>query len=43
MELDVVAKRAETDAALAKSLARGIEVTGVGAAKLIAFYTPPFG
>jgi hypothetical protein len=29
------------DAALAKNLARGIEVTGAGAAKVIAFYTPP--
>jgi hypothetical protein len=29
------------DAALAKTLARGIEVTGVGASKVVAFYTPP--
>jgi hypothetical protein len=29
------------DAALAKTLARGIEVTGAGAAKAVAFYTPP--
>jgi len=29
------------DAALAKTLARGIEVTGAGAAKVVAFYTPP--
>lgn len=29
------------DAALAKTLARGLEVTGNGAAKVIAFYTPP--
>jgi hypothetical protein len=29
------------DAALAKSLARGIEVTGAAAAKVVAFYTPP--
>jgi hypothetical protein len=29
------------DAALVKTLARGIEVTGAGAAKAIAFYTPP--
>jgi hypothetical protein len=29
------------DAALAKSLARGIEITGAGAAKAVAFYTPP--
>jgi hypothetical protein len=29
------------DAALAKSLARGIEVTGTAAAKVVAFYTPP--
>jgi hypothetical protein len=31
------------DAALARTLSGGIEVTGVGAAKVIAFYTPPFG
>jgi hypothetical protein len=29
------------DAALAKTLTRGIEVTGAGAAKVVAFYTPP--
>ncbi len=29
------------DAALAKTLARGIEVTGAGASKVVAFYTPP--
>jgi hypothetical protein len=29
------------DATLVKTLARGIEVTGAGAAKVVAFYTPP--
>ena len=29
------------DTATAKTLARGIEVTGAGAAKIVAFYTPP--
>lgn len=29
------------DAAMARTLARGLEVTGNGAAKVIAFYTPP--